>query len=255
MTWRFDLATEIGGRAEQQDRVEVLALPDRPGEHVVILADGMGGQQQGAIAAQAVIDTARSVLSQVVETEPKQFLTDLCLRAHETIRAIGKQHDTNPASTCTALYIRGEEAYWIHVGDSRLCHFNADNLVLRTRDHTVAELLNADGSDPQASRQSGLVDNQLYMCLGGQNELEPEFGASAVGDDDWFMICSDGFWNQVGDEEVARAWAGSRADRKTASDLAMMATERGGPGGDNVSVALVMPMPGSPDVKKAWWRF
>jgi serine/threonine protein phosphatase PrpC len=69
------------------------------------------------------------------------------------------------------------------------------------------------------------------------------------------MICSAGFWNQVGDEEVASAWAGSRADRKTASDLAMMATERGGPGGDNVSVALVMPMPGSPDVKKAWWRF
>jgi len=253
MTWQFDLATEIGGRAEQQDRVEVLALPDRPGEHLVILADGMGGQQQGANAAQAVIDTARSVLPQVAEIEPRQFLTDLCLRADETIRDIGKRHDTNPASTCTALYIRGEEAYWIHVGDSRLCQFNADNLVLRTRDHTVAELLNADGGEPHASRQHRLADSQLYMCLGGQNELEPEFGASAVGDDDWFMICSDGFWNQVGEEEVASAWTGSRADRKTATDLAMMATERGGPGGDNVSLALVMPR--SPDVKKAWWRF
>ena len=57
----------------------------------------------------------------------------------------------------------------------------------------------------KASRQSGLADNRLYMCLGGQNELEPEFGASAVGDDDWFVLCSDGFWNQVGDDEVASA--------------------------------------------------
>jgi serine/threonine protein phosphatase PrpC len=151
--------------------------------------------------------------------------------------------------------MRGEEAYWIHVGDSRLCHFNAENLVLRTRDHTVAELLNAGGGEPNASRQSDLADNRLYMCLGGENELEPEFGASAIGEDDWFLICSDGFWNQVGDEEAASAWTGSKADRRTASDLAMMATERGGPGGDNVSVALVLPRSGSPDVKKAWWRF
>jgi serine/threonine protein phosphatase PrpC len=255
MTWQFDLATEIGGRGEQQDRVAVLALPARPGEHLVILADGMGGQQQGAIAAQAVIDTARSVLSEVEEKEPRQFLTDLCLRADETIREIGKRNNTNPASTCTALYTRGEEAYWIHVGDSRLCQFNADNLISRTRDHTVAELLNADHEDPHASRRPHPADNRLYMCLGGQNELEPQFGASAVGNDDWFMICSDGFWSQVGEEEVAGAWAGPRDDRRTASDLAMMATERGGPGGDNVSLALVMPGSGSPDVKKAWWRF
>jgi len=252
MTWHFDLATDIGGRAEQQDRVEVLVLPDRPDEHLVILADGMGGQQQGAIAAQTVIDTARSEFPGAVLSDPRQFLTELCLRAHESIQKIGQQYDTNPASTCTALYVKGDEAYWMHVGDSRLCHFNADRLVMRTCDHTVAELLKADPDDESAGQQPDRADNRLYMCLGGQNELEPEYGASAVGDDDWFLLCSDGFWNQVGDDEVAQALTRSAAEQRKASDLASMATERAGPHGDNVSLALVTLR--SSDSKKAWWH-
>lgn len=252
MTWHIDLASDIGGRAEQQDRVEVLATPGRPDEHLVILADGMGGQQQGAVAAQTVIDTARSEFSRVAQSDPKQFLTNLCIRAHEEIRKIGLQHDTNPASTCTALYIKGDEAYWIHVGDSRLCHFNADELVLRTNDHTVAELLRAESCEQPAGRRSTPKDNRLYMCLGGQNELEPDFGASAIGANDWFLLCSDGFWNQVADQEVAQALKHPVGERRTASDLAMMATERGGSGGDNVTLALVTP--NSSNSKKSWWR-
>lgn len=250
MTWQFDLATDIGGRAEQQDRVEVLAAPERPGEHLVILADGMGGQQQGAVAAQAVIDTARLEFPHAAQSEPRRFLTDLCLKAHESIREIGRQHGTNPASTCTALYVKGDEAYWVHVGDSRLCHFNADRLVLRSRDHTLAELLKGEpGKRPQERRQT---DHRLYMCLGGHNELEPEYGASAVGDDDWFLLCSDGFWNQVGDDEVAQTLTNPGAGRTTASDLAAMATGRAGSGGDNVSLAVVTSK--SSDEKKAWWQ-
>ena len=250
MTWQFDLATNIGGRAEQQDRVEVLAVPERPDEHLVVLADGMGGQQQGALAAQTVIDTARQELARAARSEPRQFLTDLCLKAHESIREIGRQHKTNPASTCTALFVKGEEAYWIHVGDSRLCHFNSEKLVLRSRDHTLAELLKGEpGRGREGPRRS---DNRLYMCLGGHNELEPEYGASAVGDDDWFLLCSDGFWNQVSDDEVAQVLTNPDAGRTTASDLAAMASGRAGSGGDNVSLAVVTTR--RSDSKRAWWR-
>lgn len=250
MTWEFDLATDIGGRAEQQDRVEVLAVPERPGEHLVILADGMGGQQQGAVAAQTVIDTARREFPRGAEEDPRQFLTGLCLKAHESIREIGRKHNTNPASTCTALYVKGDEAYWVHVGDSRLCHFHADRLVLRSRDHTLAELLK--GEPGKQNRETRRTDSRLYMCLGGHNELEPEYGASAVGDDDWFLLCSDGFWNQVDDDEVAQALASKETGGATASDLAAMATDRAGSGGDNVSLAVVTAKPAV--AKKAWWR-
>jgi PPM family protein phosphatase len=240
MAWRFDLASEIGGRAEQQDRVEVLAAPDRSGEHLVVLADGMGGRQNGAAAAQAVIDTAKREFSHASVTDPKRFLTDLCRKANEAIEAIGRQVGTMPGSTCAVLYVTDAEAYWAHVGDSRLYHFDRNGLLFRTRDHTVAELLNGDNGAGAAARGLDPESDRLYMCLGGKNALDPEFGASAVGTNDWFMLCSDGFWDQVEAAEVANALTAWPWKRKSASDLVSLATQRGGAGGDNVSVALAI---------------
>ena len=60
-------------------------------EHLLVLADGMGGQQHGALAAQTVIDTARNEVVRLSLHEPRQFLTDLCQRAHEAIRALGRR--------------------------------------------------------------------------------------------------------------------------------------------------------------------
>ena len=242
MHWQFDLASEIGGRREQQDRIEVLAVPGSRGGHLLVLADGMGGQDQGAVASQQVADSARAMLPRFVEGDPHGFLTELCLHAHESIQAIGRRYGTKPASTCTALYLTGEEAYWVHVGDSRLCQFNTGELVMRTADHTLATLTGT-GSDAG--------DHRLYMCLGGRNEVEPEFGASAVGPDDWFLLGTDGFWNQFEEAELVGLLKAPESGRKNAAELAQIAVSRGGENCDNVSLALVSRRP---EKKKAWWR-
>ncbi len=249
MKWHIDVASEIGARAEQQDRAEAFAVPNRPNDCLVVLADGMGGQRDGGLAAQAVLDTAEQILSVVTIGNPRDFLTDLCDRAHRAIRHIGRQRRSDPASTCVLLYIADDEAYWAHVGDSRLYHFDADNLLSHTRDHTVCELLRDGSSDDSTDAH---VDNRLYMCLGGQNELQPEFGASATGSCDWFMLCSDGFWNQVAADEVAERLSTVRPGREIAADLANLATQRGGSGSDNVSLILVRRK--TSRLVKAWRR-
>ena len=243
MDWQFDLASEIGGRGEQQDRLELLAVPGtRPG-HVLVLADGMGGQDQGAAASQQVVDTARAMLPRFVEGEPQGLLAELCVNAHESIRAIGRRHGTNPASTCTAMYLTDEEAYWVHVGDSRLCQFNAGELVMRTTDHTLATLTGTGTEVP---------DHRLYMCLGGRNEVEPEFGATAVGAEDRFVLGTDGFWNQFEASELDALLTAPANGRRGAAELVQTAVERGGENSDNVSLALVSR---KAETKKAWWRF
>jgi serine/threonine protein phosphatase PrpC len=134
-----------------------------------------------------------------------------------------------------------------------LYHFDADRLLSRTRDHTVAELLKDDGGSRPGARLADPEDKRLYMCLGGQNELDPEFGATAVGENDWFMLCSDGFWNQVEAKEAARALMAAASERKTANDLAALATQRGGTAGDNVSLVLAIHVQRPP--KSVWRRF
>jgi serine/threonine protein phosphatase PrpC len=58
MPWQFSLASDIGGRSEQQDCLEMLSL-NSGDTHLVVVADGMGGHRDGALAARTVIETAR----------------------------------------------------------------------------------------------------------------------------------------------------------------------------------------------------
>ena len=90
------------------------------------------------------------------------------------------------------------------------------------------------------------------MCLGGNNELEPAFGATAIGKNDWFLLCSDGFWNQVESSEAARRVTGTPADSEKAANLVALAAQRGGPRADNVS--LVLATRARKARKRAWWR-
>lgn len=252
MSWCFDLATAIGGRTEQQDRAELFEVPGHPGGHLVVLADGMGGQALGGLAAQTVIETAGRELAAWTRKGPRDCLTDFCHAAHERIREIGRAQGVNPASTCTAVYLTGDEAYWVHVGDSRLYHFNGDRLLYRTDDHTLGTLLAGYDSGGGVADVEGRHGNRLYMCLGGNNTLEPEFGATAVGRDDWFMLCSDGFWSQVDGEEAAGNVANADVTGGVASDLVGLAAGRGGAGGDNVS--LVIATRQQRPARRGWWR-
>lgn len=239
MPWQFDLASDIGARAEQQDRVAVLPVPGRDDAYLVVLADGMGGQQQGAEAAQAVVDAARAAIALFGDGDTAAgLLRALCLAADRAVRAIGRASGSDPGSTCALLYLDGREAYWAHVGDSRLYHFDDQRLLFRTADHSVAELLAGhDGDTAEAPR-----DSRLYMCLGGRNRVEPEIGSAAVGARDWFLLCSDGLWSQLEDGDLLQAASAERS-QGGAAHMATLARQRAGTASDNVSLVLARQRP------------
>ncbi len=248
-TWHADLASLTGDRAEQQDRSLILTLPDRPQDCLAILADGMGGRAGGALAAQAVIDTAKAMFSANAADNPQAFLSALCDKADDAIRALGHSNGNNPASTCVMLYLCGDEAYWVHVGDSRLYHFGGETLLSHTRDHTVAELRRQH--DEHLPIVDAEQDHRLYMCLGGENGVHPEFAACAIGADDWFALSSDGFWQHVGADETAHEVMSSDKPGDCAERLAKIATERAGTGSDNTSL-IILTRAGK--TRSAGWR-
>jgi serine/threonine protein phosphatase PrpC len=243
MPWQFSLASNIGGRSEQQDRLDLLSL-DAGDSHLVVVADGMGGHRDGALAARTVIDTARRHFSAGQISDPRAFLQGLCLQSHQGISALGGTEPRSPGSTCVVLYLNGPEAYWAHVGDSRLYHFRKGKLINRTQDHSVAQLMVAQGRLKETDAATSVLQNQLYMRLGGNELPEPDFGASEVEADDLFMLCSDGFWSHVEPDEVLSSLEGIPIDNEGADHLVTLARERGGATGDNISLALIKWIPG-----------
>ncbi len=234
MTWQFATALDIGDRNEQQDRVIILHSNSA---HLLIVADGLGGHEDGAASAQTVIDIATRRFSQGVTDNPAVFLEKTCLEAHRTISALAEGSTSAPGSTCVMLYLVGNEAYWVHVGDSRMYQFHDSRLVYKTSDHSIAQLMKEHGNIALEGVEDTAPQNQLYMCLGGQNEVIPEFSSSEVRIGDLFLLCSDGLWSQISAQEMLANIGGEDWDTGKAEQLLALAKQRGQGQSDNISLA------------------
>ena len=236
MTWRIACADDIGGRAEQQDRVASFADGDAA---LIVLADGLGGHGGGAQAAQAAVDAAQDLWQR--ETHPcadaARLLSQVCDAAHSRINGLRRGALRDPRSTIVALYVDDRTAAWAHSGDSRLYHFNGLSLRNRTRDHSMVQLL-VDMQDVREDEMATHPDqSQLLQSLGGDDAPAPDFASHVLAAGDGFVLASDGLWETVPSEEMAAALAETdltAAARRLVED----AKQRGGAGGDNVSLAL-----------------
>ena len=79
--------------------------------------------------------------------------------------------------------------------------------------------------------------SRLTQSLGGSKSPEPSLGSAPAAAGDAYLLCSDGLWELVDVEAMATALA-TGALGTAARRLVDAAAKRGGPTGDNVSVAL-----------------
>jgi len=234
LSWQFITAQDIGGRAEQQDRYAVL---DGQGgkSHLAIVADGVGGHGNGSLAAQTVIDVAKREFASVSADDPEEFLEQLCQNAHRKVCELDENAAGLCCSTCVFLLLRDSEAYWAHVGDSRLYLVRKNQIVLRTKDHSLVQLQADKGL---AEEQKTASANQLYMCLGGEGDIVPSFGASRVEPDDLFLMCSDGLWGQLAVEGLVVELAKQQVTDRIAEEWVQKAKQHGGASGDNITLVM-----------------
>jgi serine/threonine protein phosphatase PrpC len=241
MIWTTAVADAIGGRSEQQDRVAAFRTADGS-VCLAVVADGMGGHQGGALAAQAVVDAAAAAWEETGGSvpDPQAFVLDACRRAHAAVNREGRALGIMPHSTAVFLMVDATGARWCHVGDSRLYRFRGGAMLERTRDHSLVQLMVDLGEVRESDMATHPDQNKLFKSLGGADDPEPGAGAAAVGPDDAFLLCSDGLWEQISVEEMADALAADDLDR-AAAELVDLAALRGGALGDNAAVALVRP--------------
>lgn len=254
MSWEAAKADNIGGRQEQQDRVEILAARDGT-DTLVVVADGMGGHAGGAIASEAVVQAARKVWHRhtLQAMPPAELLGTVVKEAHDGINTAGKGKNISPRSTCVLLYLNGKQTHWAFVGDSRMYRFRGGELLERTRDHSVVQMLVDLGKVREDQMGKHPDQNRLTQSLGGEAAPEPEFGSAEAKFEDGFILCTDGLWETVTTAEMGQALR-AQSLGKSAKALVAAAAERGGKTGDNVTVALARfgttatptPMPRAP---------
>ncbi|MDP5240615.1 protein phosphatase 2C domain-containing protein [Uliginosibacterium sp. 31-16] len=239
-------AMHIGDRHDQQDRVAILPHPTRSDCLLAVLADGMGGHTGGAIAAQQVILKAKQNFSTYQPSGDEsihEFLRSVIDEAHVVIKLTRFTSEADPHSTAVVMVLRPGHADWGHCGDSRLYHFRRGKMVSHTPDHSlVGELIRTNRITEEMALHHP-QRNLLLSCLGAEKEPRIDLdGLSDLEPGDCFLLCSDGLWGLVGDEELGRTL--HELDARAAARVLINAARSRGEGvGDNISLAIIKIMP------------
>ncbi|MCK5718781.1 MAG: serine/threonine-protein phosphatase, partial [Thiomargarita sp.] len=203
----YESKKHIGDRNEQQDDLIILESKDKK-RILLVLADGMGGHRGGKQASRSVILAAKDVWQQSAEGtrySPEGMLEFTITLAFKKMKANGEQANISPRSTCVILFIKDDIAYYCHFGDSRLYHFRKGQLLRRTKDHSVVQMLIDMGQ--LAEKDMGTHEDQgrLLKWIGGEKapqEIVVEI--AEIRKRDHFLLCSDGLWEYVKLAEMER---------------------------------------------------
>ena len=191
--------SDPGGRKENEDSVRFL----RQGQDslCLIVADGLGGHGGGKTASSAAVEAVCAGWSG--EADPSD-LAERIAQAHQAVRK-RQTPDCTMKSTAVVLAVHGTDAAWAHVGDSRLYHFFQGRLDFQTRDHSASQVAVMLGEITPDQIRFHEDRSRILRALGQEGDLHAETGSRTLAPGRHaFLLCSDGFWEYVLEEEMGQ---------------------------------------------------
>lgn len=233
----------LGNRSMNQDRCLVLEAPDAI---LLCLADGMGGHPKGEMAAQILMDNARRAFltSRKPIPSPHFFLSGLMDMSHKQILEFGSEQEPpiEPRTTGVLCLVQDDNAYWAHIGDSRLYIMREGVIHLRTDDHSYVEHLRQQGIISSAQVHTHKFRNYVTRCLGGTNNrpVAELSGPHPLQEGDVVLLCSDGFWGPLPERPMVDNLFKKKASLISGiQELAQKAEGNSQPESDNVTVVAL----------------
>jgi serine/threonine protein phosphatase PrpC len=226
------------------------------GEHLYVVADGMGGALGGEVASSLTVEALEEFFqstdtSEVVtwpfmdlglgDLHASRLLSAVAL-AHTRIRQVVRERPRleGMGTTVVAAHVADGHLYLAHVGDSRCYRLRDGRLDRLTKDHTLANRVREDPKFESVSeRDLSSISHILLRALGVRTfeAAEIELSVIDLAPGDLLLLCSDGVTDEVADEEIADVIAGHDEPEAAARALVRAANDHGGR--DN-STALVI---------------
>jgi serine/threonine protein phosphatase PrpC len=233
--------SKIGGRSRNEDACGVWSNHDAC---FLVLSDGAGGHGGGDVASKLVVKHALSWFRATPAcTGPA---VEAALRAANSAivdeqRREQRLQDMRATAVVLVINTARAEATWGHLGDSRLYCFRNYHIVAQTRDHSVVQSMVDAGYLPAQDLRSAPDRSKLLAALGDAEHFEPsiEPGTLPLFDGDAFLLCTDGFWEYVQEDEMETALIASTSAEEWLRALESSVLGRGRPGQDNYSAIAV----------------
>ncbi|HEY1090057.1 MAG TPA: protein phosphatase 2C domain-containing protein [Burkholderiaceae bacterium] len=228
-----------GGREKNEDRMGYCYTRE---SGLFAVADGMGGHPEGEVASQMTLQAMAAKFQAEAKPlleDPRKYLDEAVIAAHQQLLKYSAEKGLNdtPRTTVVACVVQGNQAWWAHCGDSRLYLVRQRRLIARTRDHSYTELQEALGRTANGAERFNR--NVLFTCLGSPGRPMIDIhGPMQMETGDRLLLCSDGLWGTLPDEEITAQMA-ARPIADAVLELVERALRQGGPRCDNVTALAI----------------
>ena len=215
--------------------------------YVFVVADGMGGHDNGQAASQLAVTSLTQFLTATLERSeiPDENIGTAVLKAavrsaNNDLCVWNAQRVKKSGTTINVVMIVEATAYIANVGDSRTYLWRwmeQPHLTQLTKDHSLVET----NTITQEESYTHPERNKIYRSLGDKLTLEVDVFVKPLEANDRILLCSDGLWGMVRDAQIDRVLHGAPTPERACQQLVEAANTNGGE--DNISAIVVQVYP------------
>lgn len=198
MNCNFVSYCDIGGRENNEDCV----FAGKIGEGFLFaVADGLGGHDCGEIAS----DMAITAVKDYLEFPPNDiYISDAINDANNRIIKYQAKTSRQMRTTLCVAYICGDSVILAHVGDSRIYLLRDNKIIFQSHDHSVPQTAVDAGEISPSDIRKHPDRNKLTRALGISSDLKIDISKFKTDEFDCMLICSDGFWEHILEEDIEK---------------------------------------------------
>ncbi len=235
-----------GARSHQQDSATTISIDGA--QHLLVLADGMGGHPSGDLASDIVV---KNFCHAWHDPEAPNDIPDRLIFALQAAnlalykRVIAQPELSGMGTTLVAAHVEDSHLHWISVGDSPLWLFENGALARLNANHSVAALLDQQAADGKISVEEARRSperSQLLEAVNGDDIhlVDVSSNPSQLPSDSVLILASDGVETcSIGELAALIESRNDRSAKDLAGKLLNAVETHQRPGQDNATLIVL----------------
>ena len=224
MNFSVSYSTNVGTtKANNEDSLSYDEAETDEGKILqVTMCDGMGGLDRGELASATVVkafsdwfyEKLPGILAESDVTGGiKMSWNRLIKTLNNDICEYGNRQCCQLGSTLTVvIFLEDGTFVCAHVGDTRLYRITDSSIDVITDDQTVVGYKIRNGTLTPEKAKTHPQRNVLLQCVGATMNVNPEFYEGKAAEGENYMLCSDGFRNELEQKEIFESMKPSAFD-------------------------------------------
>ena len=232
------------GRVRSHNEDSVTIVKNASNEHLMIVADGMGGHRAGEIASSMVVTQIGKRFAEIptigTKLDAVKWLKENIDEVNNSILKYGEENpDSSGLGTTVVMALLTKEfLMFVNIGDSSGYVLKNQKLHKITKEHTLVNFLVETGEITKEEAINHPKKNVLMKALGVSEKLDADI-FDVDPNIDAIMLCSDGLTNMLTQDQIETVLNEEEiSSEEKLIKLIKKCNARGGT--DNISIAYLV---------------